>query len=172
MTAKTSKTKKAKGTKLENKVAERYRHHKVDETAQRMPLSGAMSHFKSDIYKRYDYMWVDECKKHETVKLGEFWRQADAQAGLKTPVLHVSSNYRPVITVIRLDSFEELTGGDMRRFDILDITEKKRWSFWDYAGNCHDLMPRATVVYCTCKGETLVLMTIDCYMVLRKENLK
>ena len=110
-----------------------------------MPLSGAMAHFKGDIHKRNDWEWVDEVKNHETIKLGEFWDQAVAQTsgGLRTPVLHISSNYRPIITVIRRDQ----------------------------AQYCHDPVPRGMVVYCKVRGEDLVLMTIDTYMTLRKENL-
>lgn len=173
MTARTAATRKAKGTKLENKVAEAYRHHKIDDTARRMPLSGAASHFKGDIYKRFDYDWIDECKKHETIKLGEFWQQAVDQtsSGLRTPVLHVSSNYRPIITVIRTDDFLGLAGEDLRRFDRLDISHLKRFNFWDYAKDCHDPVPRAMVIQARVRGEDLTLMTIDTYMTLRKENL-
>ena len=79
MTANTAATRKAKGRKLEKAVAKHYRDHKIDESAQPMPLSGAMAHFKGDIHKRNDWEWIDECKKHETIKLGEFWDQAVEQ---------------------------------------------------------------------------------------------
>ena len=173
MTANTAATRKAKGSRAEKKVAERYRHYKVDETAQRMPLSGAMSHFKGDIHKRNDYDWVDEVKNHETVKLGEFWQQAVEQTsgGLRTPVLHVTGNWRPIVTVIRKEDFDALAGEDTRRFDKLDITHLKRFSFWEYAKDCHDPVPRAMVIHCRVRGEDLTLMTIDTYMTLRKENL-
>ena len=173
MTARTAATRKAKGRKLEKQVAERYRYHKVDETAQPMPLSGAMAQFKGDIHKRNDWEWVDEVKNHETIKLGEFWDQAVAQTsgGLRTPVLHISSNYRPIIPVIRSSDFEGLAGEDRRRFDKIDITHLKRFTFWDQAQYCHDPVPRGMVVYCKVRGEDLVLMTIDTYMTLRKENL-
>lgn len=171
MTANTAATRKAKGSRLEHKVSERYRHYKVDETARRMPMSGAMTHFKGDIYKRYDYEWVDECKNHEKINLGKFWDQTTAQSPMRTPVLHVSANFRPIITLIRQEDFESLVEDDMKRFDIIDICDKKRFAFWDYASKCHDLMPRATVIYCTIKHQGLVIMTCDTYMTLRKENL-
>lgn len=173
MTAKANSSKRAKGRKAEHQVAERYRYHGVDETAQRMPMSGAMTHFKGDIHKRNDWDWVDEVKNHETVKLGEFWRQAVEQcdSGLRTPVLHVTGNWRPLITIIRKTDFAGLVGEDTRRFDKLDITHLKRFSFWDYAKDCHDPVPRAMVIYCRVRGEDLVMMTIDTYMTLRKENL-
>jgi hypothetical protein len=170
MVAKTAKSKKAKGTRLENQVAEHYRRYKIDETARRMPLSGAMSHFKSDIYKRFDYEWVDECKAHETVNIRRFWDQTTIQAPMKTPVLHVSANYRPIVTVIRQSDFEYLVKDDERRYEIIDICDKKRWNFWDYCGKCIDMKPRATVVYFTVQDDSLVAMTIDTYMLLRTEN--
>lgn len=172
MVAKTAASKKAKGKKAEKKVAERYRYHKIDETARPMPLSGAMTHFKGDIHKRFDYAYIDEVKCHETIKLGEFWDQAVAQTsgGLRTPVLHVSSNYRPIITVIRASDFEGLVGDDTRRFDKVDISHLKRFAFWDYAKDCRDPVPRAMVIQCKVRGEDLVMMTIDTYCVLRKEN--
>jgi len=171
MTAHTARTKKAKGTRLEVKVAERYRHYEIDDTARRMPLSGAMSHFKSDIYKRFDVNWVDECKAHETINLRRFWDQTAAQAGLRSPVLHISANYRPIITVITESDFEALVNEDMRRFVTVDITSKKRWNFWEYAALCTDFVPTATIVYCAVPDESLVLMTVDVYCKLRKENL-
>lgn len=172
-TAKTAATRKAKGTRAEKKVAERYRHYKVDETAQRMPMSGAMAHFKGDIHKRNDYDWVDEVKNHETVKLGEFWTQAVEQTsgGLRTPVLHVTGNYRPIITVLRASDFEGIAGSDPRRVGKVDISHLKRFAFWDYAKDCLDPSPRCFVVYCRVRGEDLVLMTLDTYLTLRKENL-
>jgi hypothetical protein len=170
MVAKTAKSKKAKGTKLENKVAEHYRRYKIDETARRMPLSGAMTHFKSDIYKRNDYEWVDECKAHETVNLAKFWDQTTIQAPIRTPVLHISANYRPIVTIIRQSDFEYLVKNDERRYDLIDISRKKRFNFWDYASKCIDMKPRATVIYCTVHDDSLAIMTIDTYMQLRTEN--
>lgn len=170
MVARTAKSKKSKGTKLEKKVAELYRRYKIDETARRMPMSGAMAHFKSDIYKRFDVDWVDECKCHENITLGAFWRQAEAQAGLRCPVLHISSNFRPIVTVLRQSDFEYLLEDD-RRYEVIDICNKKRWNFWEYASKCVDLSPRATVIYCTVNKEGLTIMTDETYFKLRKERL-
>ena len=170
MTAKTSATRKAKGKRLEKKVAEHYRRYKVDETARPMPLSGAMSHFKGDIYKRYDFQWIDECKNHETVRLSEFWRQTIDQGAQRTPVLHVSGNYRPIVTVIRESDFDGLTDGE--RFEIIDITAKKRFNFWEYASQCTGFNPLATVIYVTTSDEALVIMDLDVYMELRKNEIK
>lgn len=172
MTAKTAKTRKAKGTRLEIKVAEAYRDYGIDKTARRMPLSGAMSHFKSDIYKRNDDEWVDECKNHETIKLAKFWEQTTDQSRLKTPVLHISSNYRPVITALTQADFEQLAEAvGLESFNIIDINDKKRWNFWAFAEQCTDLYVQATVVYCTIPDEALVLMTLHTYMKLRQADM-
>lgn len=172
MVARTAATRKAKGTRLENDVAAAYRSYGIDDTARRMPLSGAISHFKSDIYKRNDYEWVDECKNHETINLNKFWQQTIDQSRLKTPVLHISSNYRPIITVLTQADFEQLTkAGGESRFNVIDINDKKRWNFWAFAAQCTDLQLEATVVYCTIPDEALVLMTMPTYMKLRIEDM-
>lgn len=170
MVARKAKSKKAKGTKLENKIAELYRRYKIDETARRMPLSGAMAHFKSDIYKRFDLEWVDECKNHETISFNKFWEQASSQAGLRSPVLHISGNYRPIITVITWADFTYLVDEDERRYEVIDITNKKRWGFWDYASQCSPL-PRATVIKCYSDEKNLAVMLSEVYFKLRKERL-
>lgn len=172
MVAKTAKTRKAKGTRLENDVAAAYRSYKIDESARRMPLSGAMAHFKSDIYKKDDSEWVDECKNHESINLRKFWEQTTEQSRLRTPVLHISSNYRPIITVLTQADFEQLIqAGGESRFNIIDINDKKRWNFWAFASQCTDLFVEATVVYCTIPDEALVLMTMPTYMKLRVEDM-
>lgn len=172
MVARTAATRKAKGTRLENDVAAAYRSYGIDETARRMPLSGAMSHFKSDIYKKNDYEFVDECKNHETINLSKFWQQTIDQSRLKTPVLHISSNYRPIITVLTQADFEQLIkAGGESRFHIIDINDKKRWNFWAFASQCTDLHVEATVIYCTIPDEALVLMTMPTYMKLRVEDM-
>ncbi len=170
MNANTAATRKAKGTRLENRVAERYRHWGVDSTARRMPLSGAMSHFKSDIYKRNDIYWIDEVKNHETINLRKFWEQTTEQALLNFPVLHISSNFRPIVTIIREADFDYLTDNEPSRFDVVDISSKRRWNFWEYAKQCTDLKVQATVVHCTLPDDSLIIMTIDTYMILRKEH--
>lgn len=169
MVATTAKTKKAKGTRLEKEIARLYRYHKIDDTARRMPLSGALSHFKGDIYKRFDIDYIDECKNHEEIKLREFWRQAKSQAGLKTPVLHISSNYRPIITVITQSDFDALTNPD--RFKIIDICDKTKFNFWKYASMTTDLDIQGTVVFCVVDNVGLTLMTAKTYFLLRKEQL-
>lgn len=109
MTAKTPGSKKAKGNRLERKVAEMYRHYDIDKKATRMPMSGAMNHFKGDIWKPNDYAYLDECKNSERVRLWEWWEQASEQAsGARIPVLHVSANNRPILTILTAETYFDL----------------------------------------------------------------
>lgn len=118
MTAKTPASKKAKGSRLERKVAELYRRYDIDPKATRMPMSGAMAHFKGDIWKPNDYEYVDECKNQETVSLWKFWSQAQEQAtGARIPLLHVGGNNRPILTVMSVETYMDL------RREIKDLEE-------------------------------------------------
>jgi hypothetical protein len=131
--AKTAASKKAKGAKLEKEVAAEYR--KIGIEAQRMPLSGAISHMKGDIWKRVYDGWIDECKSAETVKLREWWEQTMRQRGRAEPVLHISANYRPIITVIRTDKWydllKELDDTGQRFLHKSEKLTKKRFNLWN-----------------------------------------
>lgn len=92
MTANTPRSKKAKGTKLETWLASELRRSGADENARRMPLSGAMAHFKSDIFTKLPYAF--ECKSQENTKVWEWYEQAKAQtSGLEKPVVIFKRNY-------------------------------------------------------------------------------
>lgn len=100
---------KAKGKRLEQKVSAAYRHYAIDETARPMPASGAFTHFKGDVWKKDDYEYLDECKNQERVQLWTWWAQASIEAGLnRVPVLHISANHRPVLTVLALEDYMNL----------------------------------------------------------------
>jgi len=117
--AKTPGSKRAKGNRLERKIAELYRHYGIDDKATRMPMSGAMSHFKGDIWKPNDYEYVDECKNQEKVQLWKFWEQSRKQAsGARIPILHISGNNRPILTVMEVETYMNL------RKQIRDLEEK------------------------------------------------
>jgi len=114
--AKTPQSKKQKGNRLEREIAGMYRHYDIDPKATRMPMSGAMTHFKGDIWKPNDYAYVDECKNQEKVSLWAWWNQATSQAsGAQTPLLHISGNYRPILTVMKVETYFDL------RREILDL---------------------------------------------------
>lgn len=102
------KSAKSKGSRLENKVAGAYRHYGIDKDAKRMPLSGGFSHFPGDISKPNDYQFLDECKNSERVQLWEWWNQTSEQAGNRIPVLHISRNHSPILTVMRMEDYMQL----------------------------------------------------------------
>jgi hypothetical protein len=124
---------KAKGSRLEKKVAEEYRRIGIE--ARRMPLSGAVSHMKGDIWKKVYDGWIDECKNAETVKLREWWDQTMRQRGRSEPVLHISANYRPIISVIRTDKWidllQELEDTGQPFLHKTEKITKKRFNLWD-----------------------------------------
>lgn len=107
--ANTPASKKAKGSRAERKVAELYRRYDIDPNASRMPLSGAIASLKGDIHKPNDYKYCDEVKNQEKVKLWEFWEQTTLQSGTnRVPVLHITGNHRPILTVLRIEDYMDL----------------------------------------------------------------
>lgn len=107
--ASTPHSKKAKGSRLEKQIAAAYRSTGLFPKAQRMPMSGAMQFNKGDIFKGVADEFVEECKNQEKVQIWKFWDQAVDQCnGLEKPVLHISGNYRPVLTVIRFEDFLDM----------------------------------------------------------------
>ena len=119
--AKTPASKKAKGNKLERDVAKLYVKYEIDETATRMPMSGAITHMKGDIHKRFDNLYVDECKNQERVQLWAWWAQAVAQCSpQQIPILHVTSNHKPILTVMTVEEYMDLRACKKQLEDILD----------------------------------------------------
>ena len=107
--AKTYSSRKAKGTRLEREIAAAYRSSGLFLKAQRMPMSGAMQFHKGDIFKGESDEFVDECKNQEKIQIWKFWQQAvDQCSGLEKPVLHISGNYRPILTVIKFEDFLDM----------------------------------------------------------------
>jgi len=96
---------KAKGKRLENKVAALWRH-KIKDFAISTPGSGSGQNFKEDVYNRY---YSIECKNQEKVQLWKWWDQARSHpANAKPPVLMISGNYRPILAVMDIDEFLNL----------------------------------------------------------------
>lgn len=101
--------KRQKGKRFEREIASQYRSTGLDPTAQAMPMSGAMEFHKSDILKKNDNEFVDECKNQETTKLWEFWAQARGQAyGQQEPVLHIKRNGSESLSVISTKAYFQL----------------------------------------------------------------
>ncbi len=101
------RSKKAKGQRLEKKVAQRIREMGLDKDAKRMPASGSMYGWESDIFTHLPFRF--EIKNQENVRLWEFWGQAKAQEGpYKPAVLIVGGNYRSPLACMDLDTFLNL----------------------------------------------------------------
>lgn len=102
------RSKKAKGKRLEHKIASLIRSKGLDDGARAMIGSGAFDDYKGDIYAPQVPM-IFEAKNQENVKLWQFWEQAKSQERpLKPACLVVSGNYRPMLAVVELDTLLNL----------------------------------------------------------------
>lgn len=102
MKANTFKSKKAKGIRLENKIAQMIRLKGLDANAKKMPRSGAFDGFKSDVYTTIPL--TIEAKNTEKHDWWGEWEQAKNQEKpLKPACLVVSGNYRPILAIVELD---------------------------------------------------------------------
>lgn len=107
MKANTAASKKAKGTRLEQRFAALIRHSGLDSTATRMVLSGAAFGFETDIKTTLPFAF--ECKNQEKVKLWEWWTQTErGRRPFKSPVLVVSGNFRPILSIMAAEDFINL----------------------------------------------------------------
>lgn len=100
-------SKKAKGTRLEKKLARLIREKGLDDSASRMLLSGSVWNFRGDIFTKLAYHF--ECKNSEKHKIWEEWYQAESQSPIgKTPILVISGNFRPILAIMQIDDFLNL----------------------------------------------------------------
>jgi hypothetical protein len=105
MKARTYRSKKAKGKRLEAKLCSILRSRGIE--ARPMPLSGALAHFKSDVYTMIPYSF--EAKNKETHQIWQEWEQARGQAsGINRPILVISGNNRPILAVLQLEHLADL----------------------------------------------------------------
>jgi hypothetical protein len=102
------RSKKAKGKRLEHKIASLIRQKGLDEGARAMIGSGAFDDYKGDIYAPKVPL-IFEAKNQEKVQLWQFWEQAKAQERVYKPAcLVVSGNYRPMLAVVELETLLNL----------------------------------------------------------------
>ena len=98
---------KAKGSRLERKVASLIRAKGLDSNCKRMPLSGGFSHLPGDIYTNLPYAF--ECKNTERHRIWEEWAQAQSQASIsEKPILVISGNHRPILAVLDISDLLNL----------------------------------------------------------------
>ena len=97
MKARTYKSRKAKGTRLEKDIAKRINavlgSYGID--AKRMPMSGSMDGFEGDIHVPELPICI-ECKNQEKHNIWKEWEQTIDQAGTHNiPILIIDKNYNP-----------------------------------------------------------------------------
>lgn len=170
--AKTTASKKAKGSRLEKKIASRYRKTGLFPEAKRQLLSGG-GYLKGDIYTKEHNDFVEECKNQETVKLNEWWSQACKDAHSQKPLLHISANYRQPISVLRQDDFIdiiwELEDYDTKYQFEPQVISKKRmnlWNEWEEAVEHTSKYDSFTVVYLD-REEVLAILDFEDLLALR-----
>ena len=142
-----------------------------------MPLSGAISTLQGDILKmddrgrRVDLEYVDECKNAETIKLTKWLQQTISQApNTKIPVLHMSSNYRPLITIV-----EEAIWADWYNLNKWTITECNKksisfWKEWDIVREDAASVMREPVLLFWKLGRQWAAINTETYFKMRKET--
>jgi len=101
--------KREKGRRLELRFAKLLRRSGLDKGARRRPFSGGVWGVmgRGDIITRLPFSF--ECKNTERLSLWKFWEQAEEQASpSRPPVLIYSSNYRPIMAIMKADTFLEI----------------------------------------------------------------
>ena len=122
--AKTFRSKKAKGKRAEQQFAAILRKKGIDVNARPMPMSGAMSHFKSDIFTTAP--WAIEVKNQERVSLWDWWDQTTSQTvPPKKPLLVVGCNYRPQLCVLRAEDWADLVAENAQLWEeVMTLRDK------------------------------------------------
>lgn len=100
-------SKKAKGKSLENWLASELRRTGADTEARPMPMSGALTFFKSDIRTSLPYSF--ECKNQETTKVYQWYEQAKADAGaMEKPIVIFKRNYSQPMALLSASDLIDL----------------------------------------------------------------
>mgnify|MGYP000856745139 FL=1 len=117
--ANTPASKKAKGKRLEREVSAHYRHIGLFSDAKPQLLSGG-GYLKGDIWTKEPIEFAEECKNQERVSIWKWWDQTTAQQGIgQKPLLHISANYRPILTVLRFEDFAQM------RLELKQLREER-----------------------------------------------
>lgn len=95
---------KQKGARHERDVAEILRVYGFE--AQRTPLSGAIDFMKGDITTNAPFFI--ECKNTEKTKFLEWYKKAEDQAGIKTPIIVWTSNRQDIYVFLKFTEFMDM----------------------------------------------------------------
>ena len=93
--------KKAKGSAFERQLAQDIVDAGIDPYARRQVLSGSVFGLEGDV-RSAKFPFTVEAKRHEKIKLYEFWNQAEQQnVAPKRPLLVVKSSGKETLAVLR-----------------------------------------------------------------------
>lgn len=161
-----------KGKRLEHEVTKALKNIGID--AKRVPLSGSLSWLKGDVTE-FDTIrpHVHECKNCETLELPSWWRQAASQAiNGEIPVLHFTSNYQKIFTILPVIDFDDLVFSYEQYRPELTITISdfpQRKNFWKFVVGRN--MSHHVLLY-KVDGIELAILPFEMYLMLRRQDLK
>jgi hypothetical protein len=161
-----------KGTRLEHEVTKALKNIGID--AKRVPLSGALSWLKGDVFESDTIKpHLHECKNCETLELPSWWRQTISQIlNREVPVLHFTSNYQKTFTVLPVAEFDDLVFSYERYRPELTITVTdfpQRKSFWKFVAGRN--MSHHVLLY-KVDGIELAILPFEMYLMLRRQDIK
>lgn len=105
--ANTHASKKAKGKSLETWLASELRRSGADPEARPMPMSGALTFFKSDIRTNLPYSF--ECKNQENTSVWSWYEQAQNDAsGIEKPIVIFKRNYSQPMALLSASDLIDL----------------------------------------------------------------
>lgn len=158
-----------KGKQTERYIAKQLSNMGLD--AKRVPMSGALSWLKGDIVEFNSvYPHLHEAKNQEQLSLGSWWKQATEQClNGEVPVLHFTSNYKPLYTMLDSKDFDEMLYAyeslhREMKLQLLDLPSRK--NFWKFT----EKMRTKHTIFTT--PEERVIMLFDLYLMLRRADVK
>lgn len=108
-----ARTKKQKGSGFELEIAQSLRESGLDKEAKRMPLSGAMYGFESDVFTNLPISI--ECKRQETTKFKEWYTQAENEVSKsKIPVVVWRENNGVPFVFLKWSDLLEIMGWSVK----------------------------------------------------------
>lgn len=97
---------KAKGSRLERNFSQWIREIGLDEHARRMPLSGAISGLREDIYTKLPIHF--ELKNRETWQPLQWYKDNETKTGTKMVVIVMAKNHEQPYAFLAANDFLEL----------------------------------------------------------------
>lgn len=162
----TYKSARNKGSNFERELAKAL--CKLGINAKRVPMSGGGA-IKGDVIELgTSPQHLHEAKNHQALSLNTWWEQTVEQCtNGELPVLHFTSNYKPIYTMITSDLFDDLSFAyeDTRKpinLNLVDYPNRK--NFWNFTKDAGRL---DVFLY---PGDRVVLL-FEVYLLLRKAQL-